>query len=115
MLIPQPRHLLGPKAASQCLLDVDARQPLRERVEHVGIGVAVLHALGHALVHLVEIAGHQNQHLAVVRAPAGRIAPVLLEPFLHLQRSPAHDLDNRFTHLQGALQVARIVCREIER
>ena len=53
MLISQPRHLLGPKAPSKRLLDVDARQPLRERVEHVGIGVAVLHALGHALVHLV--------------------------------------------------------------
>ena len=115
MLVAQTRHLLGPKARGERFLHVDGRQPLREAVEHIGVGVAVLNALGHALVHLVEIAGHDDQQLAVVRSPAAWVVAELLELLLHDLGRPAHDVRDRFAELERLLQIARVEGREVER
>ena len=114
MLIAQPPYLLRPKTLGQCLLDIDAGQPLREAVKHISIGIAVLHTARHALVHFVQISGHQDQQLAVIRTPATGVRPEGCQPLTSLCRRPAHDVGDRLTQLECLLNIACIPGRQIE-
>ena len=113
VLVAQSRHLFGPETSRQRLLHVDAGQALCELVEHVGVGVAVLHAAGHALVHLVEVAGHHDQQLAVVAAPGLRVGAKSLQALAHLLGRPAHDFGDGRGEFQRVLNVARVPDRQV--
>jgi len=61
MLVAQARHLLGLETLVERLLDVDDVQLAGQRVEDVGIAIAVVHAGGEVFVHLVKVAANEDE------------------------------------------------------
>lgn len=70
MLIAQACHLFGLEALVERPLDVDDAQLAGQRMKDVGIAVAIIHAGGDVLIHLIEVAAHEDEQAAVVRLPS---------------------------------------------
>ncbi|MCY1510907.1 hypothetical protein D9M68_452980 [compost metagenome] len=114
VVVAQPRDLLGLEAFGQRLLHVDERELLRQRVEDVGVGVAVFHPLGGLGVHLVEVARDEDQQLGVVGFPVVLRGAEGAQPRLDLVGLPGHDFEQRLAQLQAALELLRFPGRELQ-
>ena len=114
VVVPESGNLFGLESLAQGALHVNDRQPQSHGVEHIGVGVAVLHAICRVGVHLVQIAANKNQKFGIVRLPGPWIIPERNQADLQFSRRPSHDFHDRLLEFEGLLEVMRLIGSKAE-